>query len=107
MPADSRYGATGSSKRRFLSSRQSVSTTVRRCWAYTALISETRRAKGTNHRSGSNLPWEYSFKAFGVPEGSMTLMELSEAIRPAYSTFIATPWLQQQARSAAKETANV
>jgi DNA (cytosine-5)-methyltransferase 1 len=48
-----------------------------------------QRDAGLNHRSGSNLPWEHGFIAMGVPVGSMTLAELSEAIPPAYSHFVA------------------
>ena len=46
---------------------------------------DRRRARGANHRSGLNLPWEYGFIAMGVPIGSMTPAELSEAIPPAYA----------------------
>jgi hypothetical protein len=47
---------------------------------------------GKNHRSESNLPWEYAFAAFGMPIGSTTLAELSDAIPPAYSRFVAEAW---------------
>jgi DNA (cytosine-5)-methyltransferase 1 len=60
---------------------------------YGAHVRDRRRPRGKNHRSGSNLPWEYAFAAFGVPIGSMTLAELSEAIPPAYSKFIGESWL--------------
>jgi DNA (cytosine-5)-methyltransferase 1 len=52
-----------------------------------------QRAAGPNHRSGSNRPREHGFIAMGVPVGSMTLAELSEAIPPAYSRYIAETFL--------------
>jgi DNA (cytosine-5)-methyltransferase 1 len=65
------------------------------CWhggsvvgIYGAHVRDRRRPSGTNHKSGSNLPWAHAFIAMGVPVGSMTLAELSEAIPPAYSRFI-------------------
>jgi DNA (cytosine-5)-methyltransferase 1 len=54
---------------------------------------DRRRARGANHRSGSNLPWEYGFIAMGVPIGSMTPAELSEAIPPAYARYVAEAFL--------------
>jgi DNA (cytosine-5)-methyltransferase 1 len=62
-----------------------------------------RRAKGANHRSGSNVPRQFGFKAMGIPLGSMTVAEISDAIPPAYSRFIAEAflrWRAQEARSA-------
>ena len=56
---------------------------------YGAHNRDRRRPAGTNHRSGSNRPREHAFIAMGVPVGSMTLAELSEAIPPAYSRYIA------------------
>ena len=56
---------------------------------YGAHNRDRRRPSGTNHKSGSNWPWEHGFIAMGVPIGSMTLAELSESIPPAYSRFVA------------------
>jgi DNA (cytosine-5)-methyltransferase 1 len=47
---------------------------------YGAHVRDRRRPSGTNHKSDSNLPWAHAFIAMGVPVGSMTLTELSEAI---------------------------
>jgi hypothetical protein len=55
-----------------------------------------RRAKGTNHRSGSNVPRAIGFAAMGIPLGSMTNAEISDAIPPAFSKFIAEQWLQSR-----------
>jgi DNA (cytosine-5)-methyltransferase 1 len=67
---------------------------------YGAHVRDRRRTAGTNHRSGSNRPWADAFIAMGVPIGSMTLAELSEAIPPAYSRFAAETFLKtQQANS--------
>jgi DNA (cytosine-5)-methyltransferase 1 len=61
---------------------------------YGAHVRDRRRPSGTNHKSGSNLPWAHAFIAMGVPVGSMTLAELSDAIPPAYSRFVAEQWLR-------------
>ena len=61
---------------------------------YGAHSRDRRRPSGTNHKSGSNLPWEHAFIAMGAPVGSMTLAELSDAIPPAYSRFVAEQWLK-------------
>ena len=61
---------------------------------YGAHVRDRRRPSGTNHKSGSNLPWAHAFIAMGVPVGSMTLAELSDAIPPAYSRFVAEQWLK-------------
>ena len=53
---------------------------------YGAHIRDRRRPAGTNHKSGSNLPWRHAFVAMGVPIGSMTLTELSESIPPGLLT---------------------
>ena len=63
---------------------------------YGAHVRDRRRSAGTHHRSGSNRPWAHAFIAFGVPTGSMTLAELSEAIPPAYSCFVARAWLAER-----------
>jgi DNA (cytosine-5)-methyltransferase 1 len=62
------------------------------------------RPAGTNHKSGSNRPREHGFIAMGVPVGSMTLAELSEAIPPAYARFVAEAFLKTHA-SPERETA--
>ena len=56
---------------------------------YGAHLRDRRRPTGTNHKSGSNRPREHGFIAMGVPVGSMTLAELSEAIPPIYARFVA------------------
>jgi DNA polymerase-1 len=56
---------------------------------------DRRRGKGENHRSGSNVPSELGYKAMGIPFGSMTTAEVSDAIPPAYSRYIAEQWLRQ------------
>ena len=67
---------------------------------YGAHVRDRRRPSGKNHKSGSNLPWAHAFIAMGVPVGSMTLAELSEAIPPVYAKFIAEAWLRQRAGAA-------
>ncbi len=52
---------------------------------------DRRRPAGTNHRSGSNLDREKALAAMGVPW--MTVAEVSQAIPPAFSKFIAETWL--------------
>jgi DNA (cytosine-5)-methyltransferase 1 len=52
-------------------------------------------APNPEHRSGSNLSREDQFALMGVPCGSITLNELSEAIPPLYSEFIAGRFLEQ------------
>ena len=63
---------------------------------YGAHVRDRRRAPGFNHRGKSNRPWEHAFIAMDVPIGSMTLAELSEAIPPAYSRFVAEAFLAQR-----------
>jgi DNA (cytosine-5)-methyltransferase 1 len=63
---------------------------------YGAHVRDRRRAPGFNHRGKSNRPWEHAFIAMDVPIGSMTLAELSQAIPPAYSRFVAAAFLAQQ-----------
>jgi DNA (cytosine-5)-methyltransferase 1 len=60
---------------------------------YGAHVRDRRRPAGLNRSSGSNRPWSHDFIAMGVPEGSMTLAELSEAIPPPYSKWVAEQWL--------------
>jgi DNA polymerase-1 len=55
---------------------------------------DRRRAKGANHRPNSNIPSELGYKAMGIPFGSMTTAEISDAIPPAYSRYIAEAWLK-------------
>jgi DNA (cytosine-5)-methyltransferase 1 len=72
------------------------------CGIYGGHFRDRRRAKGTNHRSGSNIPTELGFKAMGIPRDAMTVAEISDAIPPAYSKFIAEKFLEQfAARDAA------
>jgi DNA (cytosine-5)-methyltransferase 1 len=63
---------------------------------YGAHLRDRRRPAGTNHKSGSNRPREHGFIAMGVPVGSMTLMELSEAIPPIYARFVAEAFLKDR-----------
>jgi hypothetical protein len=65
------------------------------CGNYGAHFRDRRRSKGTNHRSGSNIPTELGFKAMGIPRDAMTVAEISDAIPPAYSKFIAEKFLEQ------------
>jgi hypothetical protein len=77
------------------------------CGVYGGHFRDRRRAKGANHQSGSNISREHGFAAMGVPVGSMTNDELSEAIPPAYAKFIAEAFLRwrEEARSAAQTEA--
>ena len=77
--------------------------TIGRSAEFTADISEIGAApRGANHRSGSNIPTELGFKAMGIPRDAMTVAEISDAIPPAYSKFIAEKFLEQfAARDAA------
>jgi DNA (cytosine-5)-methyltransferase 1 len=52
-------------------------------------------APNPEHRSGSNLSREDQFTLMGIPLGTMTLDELSQAIPPIYAKFIAEQWLRQ------------
>ena len=65
------------------------------CGIYGGHFRDRRRAKGTNHRSGSNIPTELGFKATEIPRDAMTVAEISDAIPPAYSKFIAEKFLEQ------------
>jgi DNA (cytosine-5)-methyltransferase 1 len=64
---------------------------------YGGHLRDRRRANGKNHTSGSNIPRELGFKAMGVPLGTMTTAEISDAIPPAYSKFIGEAWLRSGA----------
>jgi DNA (cytosine-5)-methyltransferase 1 len=55
---------------------------------------DRRRPKGTNHKANSNIPSALGYKAMGIPFGSMTTAEISDAIPPAYSKFIVMQWLR-------------
>ena len=49
-----------------------------------------------------NIPTDLGFKAMGIPLDAMTVAEISDAIPPAYSKFIAEKFLEQfAARDAA------
>jgi DNA (cytosine-5)-methyltransferase 1 len=70
---------------------------TRRCiGVYGGHCRDRRRPHGLNHRSGSNLPREHGFAAMGVPVGSMTLDELSEAVPPIYARYVAEAWLRSE-----------
>ena len=73
------------------------------CGIYGGHFRDRRRVKGTNHRSGSNIPTELGFKAMGIPRDAMTVAEISDAIPPAYSRWIAERFLQQFAVKDAAE----
>jgi DNA (cytosine-5)-methyltransferase 1 len=60
---------------------------------------DRRRATGTNHKPDTNVPTELGFKAMGIPFGSMTAAEISDAIPPAYSRYIVEQWLGRLAAS--------
>ena len=62
---------------------------------YGAHVRDRRRRIGKNHVSGSNLPITVGREAMGIDW--MTGAELSEAIPPAYSYFVAQAWLAQHA----------
>jgi hypothetical protein len=63
---------------------------------------DRRRKKGENHRANSNVPSELGYQAMGIPFGSMTTAEISDAIPPAYSKFIAEQWLKQSGKTFAR-----
>jgi DNA (cytosine-5)-methyltransferase 1 len=74
------------------------------CGVYGGHFRDRRRTKGTNHRGGSNIPTKLGFKAMGIPRDAMTVAEISDAVPPAYSRWIAERFLEQlgQARRAAQ-----
>lgn len=61
---------------------------------------DRQRDAGKNHRSGSNLPISVGREAMGMPW--VTGAELSEAIPPAYSKFIAGTFLARSTLKAAE-----
>ena len=48
------------------------------CGIYGGHFRDRRRAKGTNHRSGSSIPTELGFKAMEIPRDGMTVAEISD-----------------------------
>jgi DNA (cytosine-5)-methyltransferase 1 len=70
---------------------------------YGAHLRDRRRDRGANHKSGSNRPWTHGFTAMGVEVGAMTLVELSEAIPPAYARYVAEAFLKARASETAPE----
>ena len=73
------------------------------CGIFRRAFRDRRRAKGTNHRGGSNIPTELGFKAMEIPRDGMTVAEISDAIPPAYSWWIAERFLEQFAVKDAAE----
>jgi DNA (cytosine-5)-methyltransferase 1 len=55
---------------------------------------DRRRPTGVNHKPNSNVPTELGYRAMEIPFGSMTTAEISDAIPPAYSKFVAEAWLR-------------
>ncbi len=64
---------------------------------YGGHVRDRRRPPGKNHVSGSNLPITVGREAMGMPWA--TGAELSEAIPPAYSRFIAETFLAEHAQA--------
>jgi DNA (cytosine-5)-methyltransferase 1 len=62
---------------------------------------DRRRTTGTNHEPNSNVPSELGYQAMGIPFGAMTTAEISDAIPPAYSKYVAAQWLAQRPEPAA------
>jgi hypothetical protein len=60
-------------------------------------VRDRRRPTGTHHKPISNVPTELGYQAMGIPFGSMTTAEISDAIPPAYAKFIAEAWLRSLA----------
>ena len=69
--------------------------TIGRCAEFPAAFQRSAPRQGTNHRGGSNIPTELGFKAMGIPRDGMTVAEISDAIPPAYSRWIAERFLEQ------------
>jgi DNA (cytosine-5)-methyltransferase 1 len=61
---------------------------------YGGHVRDRRPPVGKNHVSGSNLPITVGWEAMGIDW--MTGAEISEAIPPAYSHFVARAWLAEQ-----------
>jgi DNA (cytosine-5)-methyltransferase 1 len=61
---------------------------------YGGHVRDRRRPNGTNHKPNSNIPTELGYRAMGIPFGTMTTAEISDAIPPAYSKFISVQWLR-------------
>jgi DNA (cytosine-5)-methyltransferase 1 len=55
---------------------------------------DRRRPTGANHRSGSNVPSAIGRAAMGIDW--MTTAEISDAVPPAFSRFVAEQWLQSR-----------
>ena len=72
------------------------------CGCYGGHFRDRRRATGTNHRGGSNVPTELGFKAMGIPRDGMTVAEISDAVPPAYSRWVAERFLEQSVAKAAE-----
>ena len=66
---------------------------------------DRRREAGRNHRSGSNIPREHGFAAMGIPLGTMTTAEISDAIPRAYSRYVAQQFLNSRSANAVHEHA--
>jgi DNA (cytosine-5)-methyltransferase 1 len=56
---------------------------------------DRRRPIGENHRNGSNLPRAHGYAAMGIDW--MSVAEISDAIPPAFSCYVAGQWLDGQA----------
>jgi DNA (cytosine-5)-methyltransferase 1 len=74
---------------------------------YGAHCRDRRRARGTNHRGGSNVASVLGYVAMGIPFGSMTMAEISDAIPPAYAFHVAGQWLKGRKTGQGKPLAAV
>jgi DNA (cytosine-5)-methyltransferase 1 len=63
---------------------------------YGGHVRDRQRPTGTNHKPNSNVPTKLGYVAMGIPFGSMTTAEISDAIPPAYSKFVAEQWLRSR-----------